>query len=382
MRKLLLVSLALLLSGCAYFEGFQVLEEPITRSSQLTETDVNRLIQQYITANNLIPSGSQSGINIDASQVTIEALDELTVDLVDVLKRSVLGVLNKGPLGNRNGTGSAVVYESADSFYYAITNYHVIENAATIEVFFNESDFAMAELVGTDPESDIAVLRFQTNRNVYVAPVALYETVRPGQIILAIGSPSGFNYFNSVTFGMVSGTDRFVGISDSTGDGFRDIFQKMLQHDAAINPGNSGGPIFNLRGEIVGINTLKLVDPTIEGMGFSIPVDIVSRVIGDLKEFGTVQRARLGVFVGDVRFANIETLISRGVFISDIIDGGAVATTSDMQVGDIITHMDGVRIDGLYMLRDMLFQYRPGQTVEFIYDRNGETRETTVILGQ
>ncbi len=382
MRKLLLVSLALLLSGCAYFEGFQVLEEPITRSSQLTETDVNRLIQQYITANNLIPSGSQSGINIDASQVTIEALDELTVDLVDVLKRSVLGVLNKGPLGNRNGTGSAVVYESADSFYYAITNYHVIENAATIEVFFNESDFAMAELVGTDPESDIAVLRFQTNRNVYVAPVAPYETVRPGQIIIAIGSPSGFNYFNSVTFGMVSGTDRFVGISDSTGDGFRDIFQKMLQHDAAINPGNSGGPIFNLRGEIVGINTLKLVDPTIEGMGFSIPVDIVSRVIGDLKEFGTVQRARLGVFVGDVRFANIETLISRGVFISDIIDGGAVATTSDMQVGDIITHMDGVRIDGLYMLRDMLFQYRPGQTVEFIYDRNGETRETTVILGQ
>jgi S1-C subfamily serine protease len=117
-------------------------------------------------------------------------------------------------------------------------------------------------------------------------------------------------------------------------------------------------------------------------MGFSIPVDIVSRVVSDLKEFGTVQRARLGVFVGDVRFANIETTISRGVFISDIIAGGAVATTSDFEVGDIITHMDGIRIEGLYMLRDMLFQYRPGQVVLFQYDRNGETRETTVVLGQ
>ncbi len=382
MKKILMLALAFTLSGCAYFEGFQVLEEPITRSSQLTETDVNRLIQQYISANNLIPSNASGSINVDASEITIQDLDELTVDLVDVLKLSVLGVANKGPLGSRNGTGSAVIYASIDNYYYAITNYHVIETAATVEVYFNEADFAVAEIVGTDPESDLAVLRFQTNRQVYVAPIASYESVRAGQIIIAIGSPSGFNYFNSVTMGMVSGTDRFVGISDSTGDGFRDIFQKMLQHDAAINPGNSGGPIFNLKGEVVGINTLKLVDSTIEGMGFSIPVDIVSRVVSDLKEFGEVQRARLGVFVGDVRFADIETTISRGVFISDIIAGGAVATTSDFEIGDIITHMDGVRIDGLYMLRDMLFQYRPGQEVLFQYDRNGETRETTVVLGR
>jgi serine protease Do len=382
MKKLLLFGLVMLLSGCAYFEGFQVLEEPITRSSEITETDVNRLIQQYITANNLIPSTGQAGLNIDAGQITIQDLDELTIDLVDILKLSVLGVLNKGPLEERNGTGSAVVYEFSDDFYYAITNNHVIESATSIEVYFNEVDFAVAELVGTDPESDLAVLRFQTNRNVYVAPIAPYESVRPGQIIIAIGSPSGFNYFNSVTMGMISGTDRFVGISDSTGDGFRDIFQKMLQHDAAINPGNSGGPIFNLRGEIAGINTLKLVDSTIEGMGFSIPVDIIERVVSDLTEFGEVQRARLGVFVGDVRFAEVETLISRGVYISDIIAGGAVATTSDLQIGDIITHMDGVRIDGLYMLKDLLFQYRPGQSVLFGYDRNGESRETTVILGR
>jgi Trypsin-like serine proteases, typically periplasmic, contain C-terminal PDZ domain len=101
-----------------------------------------------------------------------------------------------------------------------------------------------------------------------------------------------------------------------------------------------------------------------------------------LTEFGEVQRARLGVFVGDVRFANVETLISRGVFISDIIEGGAVDTTSDLQIGDIITHMDGVRIEGLYMLKDILFQYRPGQSVLFGYDRDGESRETTVILGK
>lgn len=382
MKKIIIVALALLLSGCAYFEGFQVLEEPPARPSQLTETDVNRLIQRYIEANNLIPATSAGNVNVDASEITIQDLDELTVDLVDQLKLSVLGVLNKGPLGNRNGTGSAVIYTSIDNYYYAITNYHVIESASSVDVYFNENDFAVAEVVGTDAESDLAVLRFQTNRRVYIAPIAEPESIRAGQIIIAIGSPSGFNYFNSVTMGMISGTDRFVGITDSTGDGFRDIFQKMLQHDAAINPGNSGGPIFNLRGEVVGINTLKLVDRTIEGMGFSIPVDIVTRVVEDLKEFGEVQRARLGVFVGDVRFANIETLITRGVFISDIIEGGAVATTSDFEIGDIITHMDGVRIDGLYMLRDRLFQYRPGQEILFQYDRNGETRETTVILGR
>ncbi len=217
----------------------------------------------------------------------------------------------------------------------------------------------------------------------YVAPIADYSDVRVGQILLAIGSPSGFRYFNSVTMGIVSGTDRYIGVTDSTGDGFKDIYQKMMQHDAAINPGNSGGPVFNLDGEIVGINTLKLVDDTIEGMGFSIPIDIVTRVVNDLREFGAVKRARLGVFVGDVRYLeDIETELNYGVYVSDIIAGGAVERDTDLAIGDIITSLNGDRVDGLYMLKDLLFQYYPGDVVVIGYDRNGESRTTTVTLGE
>ena len=384
MKKLLTFGLIFFLSGCTYFEGFQVLEEPINPPApRLTETDVNRLIQQYVEANNLIPAGDEQEITINRIRFTADELDELTVELVDVLSLSVLGVVNENNLGNVNGTGSAVIFDYDGTDYYAITNNHVIETADVLKVYFNETDFAVAELVGTDPESDVAVLKFQTNRTVYVAPIADYSDVRVGQILLAIGSPSGFRYFNSVTMGIVSGTERYIGVTDSTGDGFKDIYQKMMQHDAAINPGNSGGPVFNLDGEIVGINTLKLVDDTIEGMGFSIPIDIVTRVVNDLREFGEVKRARLGVFVGDVRFLDdIDTELNYGVYVSDIIAGGAVERDTDLAIGDIITSLNGVRVDGLYMLKDILFQYYPGDVVVIGYDRNGESRTTTVTLGE
>ena len=384
MKKILTFGLIFFLSGCTYFEGFQVLEEPINPPDpRLTETDVNRIIQQYVEANNLIPAGDEQEVTINRVRFTADELDELTVELVDVLSLSVLGVVNENTLGEVNGTGSAVIFDYDGTDYYAITNNHVIETSDVLKVYFNESDFAVAELVGTDPESDVAVLKFQTNRTVYVAPIADYSDVRVGQILLAIGSPSGFRYFNSVTMGIVSGTDRYIGVTDSTGDGFKDIYQKMMQHDAAINPGNSGGPVFNLDGEIVGINTLKLVDDTIEGMGFSIPIDIVTRVVNDLREFGAVKRARLGVFVGDVRYLeDIETELNYGVYVSDIIAGGAVERDTDLAIGDIITSLNGDRVDGLYMLKDLLFQYYPGDVVVIGYDRNGESRTTTVTLGE
>ncbi|XMB86694.1 trypsin-like peptidase domain-containing protein [Mycoplasmatota bacterium WC44] len=315
--------------------------------------------------------------------IDIQDLNQLMTTLIKNVDKSVIGVANFDALNQAIGTGSGVIYKYEDGYYYAITNNHVIEGGFTYKVYFSDETSTDAELVGTDPETDLAVLKFKTTTT--LVKVSKFNTgeLERGELVIAIGSPSGFTYFNSATMGVVSGTDRYVGIEDTDNDGIDDVFVKMLQHDAAINPGNSGGPLFNLSGDVIGINSLKLVSNTIEGMGFSIPVDITLRVIEDLEEYGEVNRARLGVYIGDVRYweeAPDELLY--GCYISDIVLGGPVDTSSDLQIGDTIVGFEGTVIDSLSKLKDILFQYHPGDVVDVEYYREGEYRTTTVTLGK
>ena len=262
----------LFLAGCGI--------EPV-----VTEIDFDAEIASYLEENLEEEIASYLANNIDSylHEVDILNLNELLIEAISLVDSSVLAILNLNDIGQPNGSGSAVVYRYSEGYYYAVTNNHVVEGSVELEIYFSDYTYVSAELIGTDSESDLAVIKFMTERDIGISSFGEISELKKGQIVFAIGSPSGLTYYNSVTTGIIGGLDRFIGIEDSDNDGIDDVFVKMLQHDAAINPGNSGGPLFNLQGEIIGINTIKLVSDDIEGMGFSIPSDIAKRVISDLE---------------------------------------------------------------------------------------------------
>jgi S1-C subfamily serine protease len=206
----------------------------------------------------------------------VSALNDVTqnqiYDVVQIANHSVVGIENyAGVDGLSVGSGVIYDYDSEADLFYVITNYHVIEDGDNYKVRFEDESTVVANLINYDADADIALLSFSANGlvGVQVATLGSSSTLEKGQILIAAGHPQGFNFFNSITFGVVAGLDRTI-------DGESITF---IQHDAAINSGNSGGPIFNLNGEVVGINVLKYADEEIEGMGFSIPIDLVIELI-------------------------------------------------------------------------------------------------------
>jgi len=380
MKKLLLIGI-LFLAGC----------QPV----EPTEVEVDAAVQVYLDEylDDLVDAGVDAYLSehigdymenteIDVN-IDINDLNDLLVELVANVEDSVVLVGNVNDIENVESTGSAVIYKFEDGYYYAVTNNHVVEESYALRVYFEDYSFLDAELVGTDFDTDIAVIKFQSETPLGVSDFGNSANLVRGQMVVALGSPGGLTYFNSSTFGIISGIDRYVGVQDTDGDGIDDVFTKMLQHDAAINPGNSGGPLFNLKGEIIGINTIKIVSDDIEGMGFSIPNDITLRVVQDLEVYGYVKKAILGVFVGDVRyFDDTPEGIEFGVIISEVSPGGPVDLTSDLEPDDVIVSFGGVTIEGLYHLKDVLFQFYPGDEVEVEYYRDGEYYITTVVLGE
>lgn len=325
-----------------------------------------------------------------------DAINEALIGVINQVEKSVIGVISYAAVEEDSSTGSGVIYKlDEDGYYWAITNNHVIENAETIEIVLEDFVLEDAELIARDEDTDLAIIRFQTDEDVLVAEFGSADDVQVGELVVAIGSPSGFTYYNSATLGMVSGVERYIGTADTDGDGYDDVFSKMLQHDTAINPGNSGGPLFNLEGEVIGINTLKLVEDAIEGMGFSIPMDIVERVVHDLEEFGSVQYTRMGILVMDARYVPEydqgtpeeekeypEIFVDQGVLILTVFDDTPASTTSDLQEDDVITHFNGIELEGLHHMKDLLFQLYPGDEVQLIVNRGGETVETSIVLGE
>lgn len=195
-------------------------------------------------------------------------------DVVEIANQSVVGV--ETYLDNAGqAVGSAVIYDYDDinQIYYIISNYHVVEDGNNYKVRFENEETVVANLLKYDEEADIAILSFSSVglEGLSAAILGSSSDLQKGEIILAAGHPQGFNFFNSITFGVVAGLDRSVSGETIT----------YIQHDAAINSGNSGGPIFNLQGEVVGINVLKYADEEIEGMGFSIPIDLVKDIIAN-----------------------------------------------------------------------------------------------------
>jgi len=272
----------------------------------------------------------------------------------------------------RLGQGSGVIVRAEG---YILTNNHVVEGADQVTVELSDDRKVEAEIVGTDPETDLAVLKIDADS---LQPVALGDSdaIEVGDWVLAIGSPFGLD--QTVTAGIISGKNRRQGIIEN-GRGFEDF----LQTDAAINPGNSGGPLVNLRGELVGINTAILSrSGASAGIGFAIPVSMAQPVLEAIIESGEVRRGFLGAQVRDVTPEVVEEFnlrASDGALIEGVLDSGP-ADQAGLRPGDVVVELDGQRVDSSAQLVNYIANRPPGATVNMVVNRDGQTINMTVNL--
>jgi S1-C subfamily serine protease len=289
--------------------------------------------------------------------------------------------------------GSGFVIDKAG---HVVTNYHVIQNAKSIEVSFSNNESLKAELVGTDPSTDLAVLEVHTHsRALTPLPLGDSDSVRVGDSVVAIGNPFGLD--RSITAGIVSALQRPI----QPPNGF--TIDHVIQTDAALNHGNSGGPLLNAEGEVVGVNAQIQTDSSASqgnvGVGFAIPVNTLRNVAGQLIKTGRVEHAFLGIggHAVEPQLASLFNLgVSRGILVEDVEAGSGAAQaglrggTTQVTVagetyragGDVIVQADGIPTDTIERLRDIVASKRPGDSVKLEISRGGERRTLTVKLGR
>lgn len=288
--------------------------------------------------------------------------------------------------GKVSSTGSGFVYKVDSKYGYIITNEHVVNGASSLTVVLTNDKEVEATKLGGDEYLDIAVLRIPVKEVLKVATIGSTKDLKLGDTIFTIGSPVGEEYYNTVTSGIISGIDRMVTVSVNSQS---DWIMKVSQVDAAINPGNSGGPLMNSNGEVIGVNSLKLVDNSIEGMGFSIKIEDAMAHVEELEQSKSIERPMLGISLLNV--TDTGTLQSYGISLPNNVESGVVvvsvvegsgASKSGLEKGDVITKIDDEEVVNAAYLKYVLYKYKVGDKITVTYQRNGKTKTTTVTLSK
>jgi len=260
---------------------------------------------------------------------------------------------------------------------YIVTNNHVIEDASGIEVVMTNNQRFYAKLIGTDPNTDLALLKIKA-KNLPFLRYGDSDAITPGEWVLAVGNPFDLN--STVTAGIVSAKARNIGILHDRNNLQVEAF---IQTDAAVNPGNSGGALVNLRGELIGVNSaIATSSGSYQGYSFAIPVSLVKKVMDDLLELGQVQRGMLGIQITDVNAGIAEDLklaVNQGVLVNKV-NGGSAAEQSGLVRGDVIVAIDGHSISSVSELQEWVARNRPGKEIGVSYIRNGEQHEVRARL--
>ena len=276
----------------------------------------------------------------------------------------------------RRAGGSGVII-SPDG--YIVTNNHVIEDATRLRVKLNDGRVFDAEVIGTDPTTDVALIKVE-GKELPTLPFGSSDALRLGEWVLAIGSP--YNLQSTITAGIVSAKARQLGVIPSEFS-----IESFIQTDAAVNPGNSGGALVNTHGELVGINTLiQSQTGSYVGYSFAVPESIVRKVVMDLKEYGVVQRAMLGITFRlvdqsflDSEGKNLGIDELGGVYVASVLDGGA-ASEAGIRKGDIILDIDGVKLEQASTLQEQVAKHRPNDKVNLSVKRDGKVKQMEVTL--
>lgn len=280
----------------------------------------------------------------------------------------------QNPSNKPQASGSGVIISNDG---YIVTNNHVIENSSKIEVTLDNKKTYSAELIGTDPTTDLAVLKIEELNLPYVS-FGNSDNAQIGEWVLAVGNP--FNLTSTVTAGIVSAKARNINILH---DKDNLAIESFIQTDAAVNPGNSGGALVNLKGELIGINTaIATPTGTYAGYSFAVPSALVKKVVSDLKEFGTVQRALLGVTIMDMsselsKEKDIEQI--SGVYIASVREGSA-ADQAKIKEGDIVTMINNVSVSSSSELQEQVARFRPGDKIKVTFVREGKTKTVEAVL--
>ncbi|MCQ1531398.1 S1C family serine protease [Lutispora saccharofermentans] len=324
------------------------------------------------------PVPNSSGGSI-AQQIVINPKEEITVAgavakkvMPTVVGISTISVRKDYFFGTRytEGVGSGVI---VDSRGYILTNSHVVgDNRSKLTVFLIDGRELEGKVLWQDAGLDLAVVKVEAT-DLTAAELGDSDSLGVGEIAIAIGNPLGLRYERTVTQGIVSGLNRSIMVDQST------IMEDLIQTDAAINPGNSGGPLINSKGQIIGINTVKA---SAEGLGFAIPINVTKPVIKQFVENGVFNPPYLGIYTLDreiVGYYETDIVIKSGLYIHEVIKGSA-AETAGLREGDIITHIDNVEINTMLKLRSVLYNKKPGDTVNIKYQRNGKEYETQAVL--
>ena len=344
------------LGGVLTLGGYKVfLEKPQVIVERTVEPSLKTIQANYTTTKGLGTSAPTSFT--EAAEKTVHAVVHVKNTAIRTQTNPYAEYFFGRGNGTRKyeqvGTGSGVVI-TPDG--YIVTNNHVIDNATDLEITLNNQKKYKAELIGTDPENDIALLKIETENDLPYIPFANSDAVKIGEWVLAVGNP--YNLTSTVTAGIVSAKGR-----DLQGNSGIDSF---IQTDAAVNPGNSGGALVNTRGELVGINTaISSKTGSFVGYSFAVPSNIAKKVIEDLMEFGSVQEVILGITYNRTKELNGE-----GVEISSVTQDGE-AKKAGLKSGDIIVKVNQVKISKFSDLAGQLKAKRPGELVNVTVNRNG-----------
>lgn len=343
--------------------------------------------QETSTTDNLF-RGPEQSVNLSVSSDITEAVDRVSDAVVGVfnLQRNEFWQ-NDAEAVNR-GTGSGVIYKVEGDSAFVVTNQHVIDGANQVEVSLANEQRVEAEIVGYDVLTDLAVLRIPSEHVDTVAEFGNSDNLKVGEPAIAIGNPLGTHLSHTVTQGIISATERSIPV-DLTGDGRPDWNAEVLQTDAAINPGNSGGALVNIEGQLIGINSMKIAESAVEGIGFAIPTSVAIPVIEDLELHGEVIRPQLGIGIRSLSeipsYHWQETLrlppeINEGVFITNVASPSPAAKAG-LEEYDVLVEIDGVEISDGHDLRMYLYtEAEVGDTVTVTFYRNGEKQTTEITL--
>ncbi len=370
MKKLLLLIVILAgvvsLAGCSMaFDDFFTDDDPETINvNEYTEQELRELIESLMDE------------SYERVEYDLDSFEAAVTQMMDVRKDSVVGIQVNGESILQGGSGSGVVYKKDGNTFYVVTNEHVLENYNDVQVVYEKNGLlfniedAKTEVLGMDATTDLAVMTFESEDNFYAAEFADSYDLMVGQFAFAVGNPLGFDYFGTVTMGVVSGLARYV--PDST------LEVPFIQHDASISPGNSGGALFDINGKLIGINNMKIVQDSADNIGFAIPSNTVRRIITDLEENGEVIRPYLGITAAAQVSACGQDY---GVCLSGVEDGGA-ADALGLQPEDIIIGYqleswdDYEEVLNFNDLRELILNSSVGDHVRIRYIRDGSTEET------
>ena len=323
------------------------------------------------TGQQLTQTGSNSGLNVQKTAATNNS--STISDMVADASKSIVGIVNMQTQAQRyqrgfldqnastsepveNGSGTGVIFKKDRDHAYIVTNNHVIEGAEEIEITVHGGEKTTAELIGTDSLTDIAVLKIDSKYATNLLAFGDSSTLRAGETVLAIGNPLGLDLSNTVTQGIVSAVDRTIEVSTSAGNWDLNV----IQTDAAINPGNSGGALVNTSGQLIGLNSLKIADDGVEGLGFAIPSKTIVPIIDEIMEKGEVVRPYIGVGLADLTqipqmyLQNLPNDLKEGAMVSNV-DPNSPASKAGIAVQDVIVSINGTKIKDSNELRKYLY---------------------------